>query len=68
MLVKFRKAREIPKTVWISVDFRPHRTKGVFVSYDTSSGGQHSRSGLPGRKAREVDFGGDWMIRTNVSK
>ncbi len=46
------------------LDFKAHQTKGVCVSYDTSTGGNHSKIGLPGEnKPRDVDFGGDWMIR-----
>ena len=66
--VKFKKPREVPETVWFVLDFRAHRTKGVYVSYDTSTTGRHSRSGLPGLNAKEIDFGGDWMVRVEVAK
>jgi RNA polymerase sigma-70 factor (ECF subfamily) len=66
--VKFKKPREVPKTFWIVLDFKAHQTKGVYVSYDTSSGGKHSKSGLPGQQSADVDFGGDWMIRVQLEK
>jgi hypothetical protein len=62
--VKFKKVHEVPKTFWIVLDFKAHQTKGVFVSYDTSTGGKHSKVGLPGgEEPKGVEFGGDWMIR-----
>jgi len=66
--VKFKKLREVPKIFWVALDFRAGRTKGVYVSYDTSTGGQYSKSGLPGLKAKDVDFDGDWMIQVQLSK
>ncbi|MEN6451307.1 MAG: M56 family metallopeptidase [Thermoguttaceae bacterium] len=65
--VSFKKTREVPKTFWIVLDFKAHQTKGVYVSYDTSTGGKHSKIGLPGQSARNVDFGGDWMIRVKLA-
>ena len=47
---------------WVAVDFRAHQTKGVYVSYDTSTKGKSSRVGLPGLESKPTDFGGDWMI------
>lgn len=61
--VTFKKVRAVPQTFWIVLDFRAGRTKGVYLSFDTSNGGVHSKVGLPGRKASSVDTGGDWMIR-----
>jgi hypothetical protein len=60
--VRFKKPVEVPSDFWICLDFRPHQTKGVYVSYDTSSGGKHSKIGLPGQEPKDVDFGGDWMV------
>ncbi len=60
--VKFKQPVAVPRTFWIALDFRAHQRKGVYVSFDTSTEGKHSRVGLPGVKAKEVDFGGDWMI------
>jgi hypothetical protein len=61
--VKFRKLVEISgKEVWVAVDFRAGRTKGVYVSYDGATDGKRSRVGLPGLEAKQPDFAGDWMI------
>jgi RNA polymerase sigma factor (sigma-70 family) len=53
----------LPKSFWLILDFRAAQTKGVYVSYDTTTGGKFSRSGLPGMASSEVNFGGDWMIQ-----
>jgi hypothetical protein len=66
--VSFGQPVELPRQFWIVLDFRAHQTKGVFVSYDTSTVGKHSRQGLPGMAARSVGFGGDWMIEAIVAK
>ncbi len=60
--VGFERPVELPKQFWVALDFRAHQTKGVFVSFDTSSGGKHSRQGLPGMASIPLRFGGDWMI------
>lgn len=60
--VKFEQPIELPQTFWVVLNFRANRTKGVYVSYDTSTDGKHSRVGLPGTKTRAVQTGGDWMI------
>lgn len=61
--VKFKTAIEVPKVFWIVLDFRAHKTKGVYVSFDTSTKGVYSKIGLPGLKAKKVKFRGDWMIQ-----
>ena len=38
------------------------------MSYDTSTGGKHSRIGLPGTPSAETRFGGDWMIELVPAK
>ena len=53
----------LSKSFWIVIDFRAAQTKGVYVSYDTTTGGKYSRIGLPGMPSTAVDFGGDWMIQ-----
>lgn len=60
--VKFRKPIAVPQQFWIALDFRAGRTKGVYVSYDSSTDGTQSRIGLPGMEAKQPDFAGDWMI------
>jgi RNA polymerase sigma-70 factor (ECF subfamily) len=66
--VKFKKPREVPTTFWVVLDFRAQQTKGVYVSYDTSTAGKHSKIGLPGQDIKDVDFGGDWMIQADLAK
>jgi len=62
--VKFRKPVELPKTFWVVLNFHAEQTKGVYVSYDTSTKGEHSRIGLAGdEKPQPVNFGGDWMVQ-----
>ena len=53
----------LPKSFWLVLDFRAAQTKGVYVSFDTTTGGKFSRIGLPGMASSEVNFGGDWMIQ-----
>jgi hypothetical protein len=60
--VSFDHPIELPERFWVALDFRATQRKGVYVSYDTSTGGKHSRIGLPGTSAVETRFGGDWMI------
>jgi hypothetical protein len=45
--VPFARPVAAPNEFWVALDFRAGPTKGVYVSYDTSTGGQHSRVGLP---------------------
>lgn len=66
--VKFKKPRVVPKKFWVVLDFKAHQTKGVFVSFDKSTKGEHSKIGLPGQEAKDVDFGGDWMIQVDLAK
>ena len=65
--ITFKKSVKVPKIFWIALDFKPQRTKGVYVSYDTSTGGQHSMIGLPGQQTKKIDFNGDWMIEVMLS-
>jgi hypothetical protein len=65
--VRFKKPVKVPTVFWLVLDFKAHRTKGVYVSYDTSTGGENSRIGLPGKEPRDVDFEGDWMIEVDLS-
>src|SRR5262245_25855999 len=66
--VRFSKPVEVPKDFWIALDFRAGQTKGVYVSYDTSSGGKFSKAGLPGLESKDVDFSGDWMVELVPAK
>jgi hypothetical protein len=64
----FERPVELPKQFWVVLDFRGDRTRGVYVSYDTSTGGQHSQAGLPGIASSKTRFGGDWMIELVLAK
>ncbi len=63
--VVFKKEVELPQKFWICLNFNAEQTKGVYVSYDTSTKGQYSRVGMPGDKEepKETDFHGDWMVQ-----
>lgn len=43
-------------------------TKGVYVSYDTSTKGKHSRVGFNDQDAKPTDFKGDWMVQAVLAK
>lgn len=66
--VKFKKPPAVPKAFCAILDFKAQQTMGVYVSYDTSTGGKHSKVGLPGKASSPVDFGGDWMIEAVIEK
>jgi RNA polymerase sigma-70 factor (ECF subfamily) len=66
--VAFEQPVELPKTFWIALDFRPHQTKGVYVSYDNSTGGRHSLVCLPGIPTARPPRRGDWMIEAVLAE
>ena len=66
--VSFPEAVDVPENFWIVLDFRADQRKGVYVSYDTSTAGEHSRVGLPGTSAAETKFHGDWMIEAVLAE
>jgi hypothetical protein len=59
---------ELPKSFWLALDFRAAQTKGVYLSFDLSTGGKYSRVGLPGMRTAKVNFGGDRMIQATLAK
>ena len=65
--VAFERPVELPKTFWVALDFRPHQTKGVYVSFDNSTGGRHSLVGLPGLPTSRSRRG-DWMIEAVLAE
>ena len=65
--VGFRKPVAVPRKIWVAVDFRAGRNKGVYVSYDSSTDGKRSRMGLPGTEMKQPEFTGDWMIEAIVT-
>ncbi len=66
--MKFKTPLPVSGTFWIALDFRAHQTKGVYVSYDTITGGKYSLAGLPGTESEPVDFKGDWMVQAMVGR
>ena len=66
--IKFEEPVEVPEKFWLIMDFNAERTKGVYVSYDTSTTGQYSRTGVPGGTSNEVSFDGDWMVQAMLTK
>jgi RNA polymerase sigma-70 factor (ECF subfamily) len=56
----------VPKEFYICLNFRPERTRGVYVAFDSSTKG-NSVSGIPGGKAKPLTEG-DWMIRVELDK
>jgi len=66
--VRFQEPLKVPEKFWIIMDFNAEQTKGVYVSFDTSTGGAHSRTGVPGGDMKEVRTGGDWMVQAVLSK
>ncbi len=66
--IKFPKPVEVSEKFWVCVDFRAAPTKGVYLSFDDSTGGEHSRIGLPGMGSRPANLGGDWMIEVILAK
>lgn len=65
--IGFEDAIEVSDKFWVILNFDAQRTKGVYVSYDSSTQG-HSKTGLPGGTARDVDFEGDWMVQAVLTK
>jgi hypothetical protein len=60
---------ELPNKFWIALNFNAQQTKGVYVSYDTSTTGEYSRVGLAGSEEapKPTDFNGDWMVQVLLS-
>lgn len=63
--VLFKEPVEVPEKFWVGLNFNPGRTKGVYLSYDTETKGEHSRIGLAGDETepKKTDFEGDWMVQ-----
>ncbi len=60
--VKFAHPIEMPKDFWVLFDSHSNKARGVYVSFDKSTGGKYSKMGLPWLEFQNVPFGGDWMI------
>ncbi len=67
--ISLKEPVEVSPEFWVVLAFNAERTKGVYVSYDTSTGGEYSRVGLPtDEEFRETDFKGDWMVQAMLAK
>jgi beta-lactamase regulating signal transducer with metallopeptidase domain len=68
MMIPFEDPVDVPPKFWIVLNFNAEATKGVYVSYDTSTKGEHSRVGFNDQDAKETQFGGDWMVQAMLAK
>jgi RNA polymerase sigma factor (sigma-70 family) len=67
--IRFDQPLEVSEVFWVVVNFNAERTKGVYVSYDSSTSGENSRIGLPpDQPSRETGFEGDWMIEAVLTR
>jgi RNA polymerase sigma-70 factor (ECF subfamily) len=68
--VPFKNEIEFPRKFWVCLNLNAQKTKGVYVSYDTSTKGEYSRVGLPGdnEDPKPTDFKGDWMVQLTLAK
>ena len=66
--IRLEEEIEVPETFWVILEFNAGRTKGVYVSYDTSTGGEYSKTGVPGGEPKDVTFDGDWMMQAILTK
>ncbi|UCD29134.1 MAG: hypothetical protein JSV03_01220 [Planctomycetota bacterium] len=56
----------VPENFYVCLNFRPERSKGVFVGYDTSTTG-NSLVATPGKPGSPFEQG-DWMIRIELDQ
>lgn len=66
--VKFSHPIEVPKDFIVLLDCHANKARGIYVSYDKSTGGKYSRMGLPWLEYQDVPFGGDWMFELMPAK
>lgn len=66
--IPFEDEVEVPESFWVVLNFNAEATKGVYVSYDTSTKGEHSRVGFNDQDAKKTTFGGDWMVQAVLAK
>lgn len=66
--ITFAEPVEVPEVFSVILQFNAAQTKGVYVSYDSSTEGQYSKTGLPGGESKPVTFGGDWMVQAMLTK
>jgi hypothetical protein len=66
--VPFEDPVDVPAMFWVVLNFNAEATKGVYVSFDTSTKGKHSRVGFNDQDAKETEFKGDWMVQAVLAK
>ena len=66
--VRLEEVVEVPETFWVILQFNAERTKGVSVSFDKSTDGKNSKTGLPGGEAVDANIEGDWMVQAILTK
>ncbi len=66
--VNFAHPVEVPKDFWVLFDCHANKARGMYLSFDKSTGGKFSRMGLPWLEFQNVPFGGDWMIELIPAK
>jgi hypothetical protein len=66
--IPFEEPVDVPEKFWVVLNFNAEATKGVYVSYDTSTKGKHSRVGFNDQDAKPTDFKGDWMVQAVLAK
>jgi beta-lactamase regulating signal transducer with metallopeptidase domain len=67
-LVPFEDPVDVPEEFWVVLNFNAEATKGVYVSYDTSSKGEHSRVGFNDEDAKPTKDKADWMVQAVLAK
>lgn len=66
--IEFKEPVTVPEKFWVIIDFNAEATKGVYLSFDSSTAGEHSKTGVPGGESKPVNIGGDWMIQALLTK
>ncbi len=66
--IVFEEPVDVPAEYWVLLDFNAERTQGVYISFDTSTAGQHSKLAVPGGDFHEVSTGGDWMVQALLTR
>ena len=66
--IVFKSPVKVEKSFWVILEFNAAQTKGVYVSFDTSTGGKYSKIGSAGGESKPVTTGGDWMIEALLTK
>lgn len=68
MQIPFKEPVDVPQTFWVVLNFNAEATKGVYVSFDTSTKGKNSRVGFNDQDAAETKNKADWMVQAMLAK